>query len=133
MRDLSYIEALFKSFEDSWNRADADRMVDLCTEDATLVDPTGGSACGKDQIRRHLMAILSGIMQGTESLLRVDKVHFLTPTVAMVDATHIIAGMKAKDGTELPQVENHVVASLLKQLNKWRFVDIRPYGFLPAQ
>lgn len=129
MNVSSDIDILFRSFSEAWNRSDIEAMVGLCMEDASLIDPTGGKAYGRSAIRRHLAGIMSGIMRGTTSSHRVDHVHLLTPLVALVDATHVITGMKARDGCEMAPVEEHVVASLVKHAGHWLFVDIRPYGF----
>jgi len=124
------IGKLWQQFSDAWGRGDSAARAALWAEDASLINPFGVEAHGRAAILKLFEQEDAGFAKGTIHTFSNFKYRFLTSTIAEVDATGEIKGMKGQDGAPMPTVTIHVFAILTKHGAKWEIKDARPY--LPA-
>ncbi len=124
------IKSLFVKFSDGWNKQDGMAMAATYAEDASLIDPMGEEARGREAIANLLNKAVSVFLRESKSDHTVNHIRFLTPDVAFVDATQTVTGALSPDGKTMPDATLHVAVLLLKKDNNWWFVDARPYQFM---
>ena len=121
------IEQVWQQFSDAWARGDAPGRAALWAEDATLINPFGAEARGRAAIEKLFEQETAGFAKGTTHTFSNFSFRFLTSTIAEVDATGEINGMRGADGTPMPPFKIHVFAILVKAGSKWEIKDARPY------
>ncbi|GIV80635.1 MAG: hypothetical protein KatS3mg050_5029 [Litorilinea sp.] len=125
------IQALFDRFSTAWDQADVAAMSQTYAADGVLWDPFNQRAAGREAIARQFEATLTTILAGSHTAFTVEHVRFLKPDVAFIDATQTVSNIKGPDGAPVPDAVFHLVATVVKVGGHWRFVDVRPYVFLP--
>lgn len=71
--------------EDAWNRADAKAFAARFQEDGSLTDLLGAVSRGREEIERRQSELFSSYFKGSLLALRVRKIRFLKPDVALVE------------------------------------------------
>ncbi len=126
--DEAAIQKVWQQFSDAWARGDAHARAALWAEDATLINPFGLEARGRAAIEKLFEQEGAGFAKGTTHTFSNFSYRFLTPTVAEVDATGTINGMRGADGAAMPPLTLHVFAIVTKAGGKWQIKDARPYA-----
>lgn len=121
------IGQLWQNFSDAWARGDAHGRAALWAEDASLINPFGVEAQGRAAIEKVFEQETAGFAKGTTHTFSNFKYRFLTPTIAEVDATGDINGIRAADGSAMPTFTLHVFAIVVKKAGGWEIKDARPY------
>ena len=116
-------------FQSAWNKDDVAAMTAVCAADATLINPFGVTAQGKDAIIKLIGDEHKGMFKGTKYESKDVKFQWVTPEVAIVDLTANISGMKAADGSSAPDFPHHVTWVFVKKDGKWMAAAARPYQF----
>lgn len=125
------IQHVWQQFSDAWARGDAHARAALWAEDASLINPFGTEAHGRAAIERLFEQENAGFAKGTTHTFSNFSYRFLTPTIAEVDATGEIKGIRGADGTPMPTVTIHVFAIMTKAGSTWQMKDARPYLIAP--
>jgi len=125
--DEAAIQKVWQQFSDAWVRGDAHARAALWAEDASLINPFGLEAHGRAAIEKVFEQEDAGFAKGTTHTFSNFSYRFLTPTIAEVDTTGTIKGMRGADGTPMPPLTLHVFAILAKAGGKWQMKDARPY------
>ena len=125
------IRQVWQQFSDAWGRGDAPARAALWTEDATLINPFGVHAHGRPAIEQLFEQEDAGFAKGTTHTFSDFSYRFLTPTIAEVDATGEIKGIRDPDGKPMPTVTIHVFAVMTKADGAWQVKDARPYVISP--
>jgi uncharacterized protein (TIGR02246 family) len=125
--DEAAIQKVWQQFSDAWVRGDAHARAALWAEDASLINPFGLEAHGRAAIEKVFEQEGAGFAKGTTHTFSNFSYRFLTPTIAEVDTTGTIKGMRGADGTPMPPLTLHVFAILAKAGGKWQMKDARPY------
>ncbi len=121
------IQKVLQQFSDTWASGDAHARAALWAEDASLINPFGLEARGRAAIEKVFEQEDAGFAKGTTQTFSDFSYRFLTPTIAEVDTTGTIKGMKSADGTPMPPVTVHVFGIFTKTGGKWQMKDVRPY------
>ncbi len=125
--DEAAIQKVWQQFSDAWARGDAHARAALWAEDATIINPFGIEARGRAAIEKVFEQETAGFAKGTTQTFSDFSYRFLTPTIAEVDATGTIKGMRGVDGAPMPPLTLHVFAIVTKAGGKWQMKDARPY------
>ncbi len=128
--DEAAILKVWQQFSDAWAR-DSHARAALWTEDASLINPFGVKANGRAAIEKVFADEDATFAKGTTHTFSDFSFRFLTASLAAVDATGEIKGMKGADGAALPPVRLHVFTLLRKTGGAWQIQDARPYVFAP--
>jgi uncharacterized protein (TIGR02246 family) len=121
------IQHWWQQFSDAWARGDAHARAALWAEDASLINPFGIEARGRAAIEKLFAQENAGFAKGTTHTFSNFSFRFLTPTIAEVDATGEIKGIRGADGTPMPTLTIHVFAIMTKTGGMWQKKDARPY------
>jgi len=125
------IQQVWQQFSDAWARGDAHARAALWAEDASLINPFGVEAHGRVAIEKIFEQEQAGFAKGTTHTFSNFSFRFLTPTIAEVDATGEIKGIRGADGTQMPTLTIHVFAIMAEAGGKWQMKDARPYVIGP--
>jgi uncharacterized protein (TIGR02246 family) len=121
------IQQVWQQFSDAWARGDARARASLWAEDATLINPFGVEARGRANIEKLFEQESAGFAKGTTHTFSNFSFRFLTPTLAEVDATGEVKGIRGADGAPQPTLTLHVFAIMVEKGGKWQMKDARPY------
>jgi uncharacterized protein (TIGR02246 family) len=125
-REQQAIEAMLKGFEAAFNKYDAKEVASFFLADATLYNPEGKYADGKQQIEQVVKSDLSRFLKGAKNSFKLLNVRLLGPELALVDMAHVAESAALPGG----KLENHVDAVMRKDLGQWRILDARPRPFM---
>ena len=121
------IQKVWQQFSDAWGRGDAHARAALWTGDASLINPFGLKAEGRPAIEKLFEQEGAGFAKGTSHTFSDFSYHFLAPDLAAVDASGVITGIKAPDGSAAPPAKIHVFAILVERNGTWLIKLARPY------
>jgi uncharacterized protein (TIGR02246 family) len=80
--DEAAIRAIESAYDSAWNAGDITSILQLCTEDVVVIDPSGGTSVGRDGMERSLASLFSGVGKGSTHTSEIMGVHFVTDDVA---------------------------------------------------
>jgi uncharacterized protein (TIGR02246 family) len=122
------MQASLKRFCAAWKTTDGVTLADCYVADGSLITPFGQRADGRSAVAAMYAALLAGPLQGTTTTISLARVRTVGTDHAFVDAEQAII---APDGSVL--VSAHLAALLRHEGDRWRFVDARPYTFVPLE
>jgi uncharacterized protein (TIGR02246 family) len=120
----------WKAFEGAFNRQDPREVASFWDPEGSLLGPTGIRGDGRSGIEKVFRQDLDAFLRGTRSTFEVDAVRMIGHDVAFVDCTHRIDGARLPDGTK-GTMRLHLAAVARRSGDGWRWLDARPYAFLP--
>jgi uncharacterized protein (TIGR02246 family) len=112
------IRDLLKAVTQAYNQADARKLADQFTDDATLVDQEGNEVQGREAIRRHY-AEAFGDGPTCKISGKLGAVHFLSPDVASVTGRF---QLQDDDGTPLSLGRYGLIA--VRKGGQWRLAEL---------
>lgn len=121
----------WKKFSAAFNRLDAKEVAAFWEADGTLIGPTGNKGIGRSGVEKVYAADVDNILRGTTSTFTVQTVRMLGRDLAWLDMEHDIIGARMPDGSS-GTMKLHVVVLARRQGKEWRWLDTRPYAFLPS-
>lgn len=124
------LEAAWRDFNSAFNRMDPKEVASFWDENGTLVGPTGNRGTGRAAVERVYADDLEMFLRGTRSTFTIETTRMLGRDLALVDVEHAIEGARLPDGSK-GTMRLHVVALALRKGKDWRWLDARPYAFLP--
>lgn len=105
------------------NGGDATAVSELWDEDADYVGVDGTLTRGRERIQALFSAMVkSGAGQERAT---IDQIRFITPDVATVDGSWIVAGARDANGKVLPPIRGRGFELVRKRGGQWRFVESR--------
>jgi uncharacterized protein (TIGR02246 family) len=125
------IRQVWQEFSDAWGRGDAHGRAAVWAENASLINPFGVEAHGRAAIEKLFQQEIDGFAKGTTHTFSDFSFRFLTPTIAEVDATGDIKGIKGPDGAPMPPLKIHVFAIMVEKAGVWQIHDARPHVLAP--
>jgi len=125
------IQQVWQQFSEAWARGDSHARAALWAEDASLITPFGIAAEGRAAIEKLFEQEDAGFAKGTTNTFSNFSFRFISPTLAAVDATGEIKGIKGADGTPMPTLTIHVFQLMAQKGGKWQIEFARPYVFAP--
>jgi uncharacterized protein (TIGR02246 family) len=102
----------------AWHNYDADAFASLHADDATLVTVEGVYCKGREQIRRTMNMLYSGVFKGSKVFNEVEDVRFISDDVAVAICWNaiLLGGL-----TELPPEEKRRATWVFsKQDGRWQ-------------
>lgn len=114
-------------FESAWNNHDPKGMADFWATDGTLLSPWSNNVyAGRDEIVKHFEKEQADGMKDSQIKLVIEKIRFIDPETAFVDADLTITGMKVAGEAAVP-FHDHGVFLFVKRDGKWKVLEARPY------
>jgi uncharacterized protein (TIGR02246 family) len=129
------LRELTSQFAAAWNKHDAKALTATFGENATVINPMGRRANGRDAIQTLFNDEHTTFMKDTQATMTVETFRFPRPDVAFLDTAMEITGMKTPDGKDLPLQRMHVTALAAKQGKRWLWLEARAWAFMtpPAE
>jgi uncharacterized protein (TIGR02246 family) len=121
----------WKAFEEAFNRQEVHEVAAFWEADGTLIGPTGNVGIGRPGVEKVYAADVATILHGTRSTFEIQRVRMLGREHAFLDLDHTISGARLPDGST-GKMKLHIVAVARRSGDQWRWLDARPYAFLPA-
>lgn len=127
-RDEPGIRTVIGAFETAWNLHDPVSMAALWADDGDLINPKGKWGTNRVGVEKVLTEEQQGPFKVSTFNSTVDKIRFLTPELAQVDASVKIT-LPSKDKAAPKNVfEHHLVLIMIYKDNKWQILSARPYA-----
>jgi uncharacterized protein (TIGR02246 family) len=118
--DEQAVRKVLASFDEAFNRHDADAVSALFTDDAEFVNVAGMWWRGRAEIKRGSAFVLANIFQNTR--LQTDSVSVRFPTrdaAAAVVTQHTVGAFVLPDGTRVASTNNRLTYFLVKKKGRW--------------
>jgi uncharacterized protein (TIGR02246 family) len=119
-------------FNAAFNRADVKEVGAFWETDGTLIGPTGNRGSGRSGVEKVYADDVNQFLRGTTSTFTIESVRMLGRDLALLDMDHAIQGARLPDGTS-GTMKLHTVILARRKGKEWRWLDARPYGFLPSR
>jgi uncharacterized protein (TIGR02246 family) len=116
----------------AWNKHDPKLMATFFVADGELINPFGRHAKGTAEIEKLFTDEQMGPMAGSTYSGTIEHIRYLSKTIAIVDVTGEIAGMKGPDGAAAPPFKHHVTWIAEKKDGKWMAIGARAFAYVPA-
>lgn len=127
-RDEPGIRSVLGAFETAWNLHDPVSMAALWADDGDLISPKGKWGTNRVGVEKVLTEEQQGPFKVSTFHSTVDRIRFLTPELAQVDASVKIT-LPTKDKAAPRNIlEQHLVLIMSYKNNKWRILSARPYA-----
>jgi uncharacterized protein (TIGR02246 family) len=123
------IKNCVNDFKSAWDKDDAKAMSMVWTEDATLINPFGRVAKGREEMEKVFVDEHSSIFKNTKYQVDEMTIQMISPDTALVDLSSKITGMKGPDGSDKPDFVHHVAMVFVKKGDHWMGAAARPYQF----
>ena len=91
-KDETQIRTIVQSESDAWNRGDADGFGAHYAKDGSFTNVIGEQLYGREAFIAQHAHIFSTIYKGSHNTLRISKITFLRPDVALVEIDGILSG-----------------------------------------
>jgi len=130
--DEQAVRKALASFDQAFNRHDADAVAALFTDDAEFINVAGMWWRGKAEIRRGTAFVLANIFQNTTIQTDSVSVRFPTRDTAIaVIAQHTVGSFVLPDGTRIASTNNRLTYFLVNAAGRWLITggqntEIRP-------
>lgn len=121
-----------RRFNMAFNRQDVKEVASFWETDGTLIAPTGNRGTGRSGVEKVYADDLNQFLRGTTSTFTIETVRMLGRDHALLDMDHVIEGARLPDGST-GTMKLHTVIVARRQGTEWRWLDARPYGFLPSK
>jgi uncharacterized protein (TIGR02246 family) len=130
--DEKAVRNVLASFDEAFNRHDADAVAALYTDDAEFINVAGMWWRGRAEIRRGTAFVLTKIFQNTT--VQTDSVSVRFParnTAIAVITQHTVGSFVLPDGTRISSTNNRLTFFLVNAARHWRIAggqntEIRP-------
>src|SRR5581483_9243723 len=109
----------------SWNRADARALGGDFSSDGDLVIPTGELVSGPQAVTGFYTSVFNQGYRGSTAAATLDRVRFITPTVAILDGTWSITGAHDAQGRMQPPERGIYVAVATHTGHRWHIAALR--------
>ena len=124
-KDQAAIQAVFAKFGAAWKAGDAKARAALFAEDATIINPFGMVAVGREAIEARFMEENKTIAHGTTHSAKAGMIRF-SGDLAFVDAEITISGLMGPDGKPAPDLNLRGVFQFIRKAGAWMILDGRP-------
>lgn len=119
-------------FNTAFNRADVKEVASFWESDGTLIGPTGSRGAGRSGVERVFADDVNQFLRGTTSTFTIETARMVGRDLALLDMEHAIKNARLPDGT-IGTMKLHTVILARRQGTEWRWLDARPYGFMPSK
>jgi uncharacterized protein (TIGR02246 family) len=109
----------------AWNRHDPHALAGFFGNTGDLVTRDGQTLVGVVNIEKLMQRQHTSTLKKSTYQLTVDRIHFVTPAIAVVDWTGVIEDATSTDGKHLPPQKEHVSVVVEKTDVGWVFAAYR--------
>jgi len=121
------IRANAEAFEAAWGKNDAGALAALWDVDGDLYEPSSFSARGRAAVEKFFAeGFDKGALKGSNNAVKVTRIQIVNAELAIVNWDTVMSGLKAADGTAVPDMKHHVTLVLVKKADKWLYAAARP-------
>ncbi len=120
----------WKAFGAAFNRHDAHEVAAFWEPDGTLIGPTGNWGIGRSGVEKVYGEDVNTFLRGTRSTFEVQTIRMLGRDLAWLDVEHALDGARMPDGST-GTMRLHLVVLARRSGKEWRWLDARPYAFVP--
>jgi len=124
------LEAMCRKFNEAFNRHDAREVASHWAENGTLITPGGERGDSRAGVQRVYQHDVDTILAGTSSTFTIEATRPLGPDLCFLDLDHELRNFTLADGSK-GTVKLHVAMLAQRKDGVWRWLDARPYAFLP--
>ncbi len=128
--DEAGVRSLINGFVKAWNKHDPQAMAAFWADDGDLIDPWGKRGSNKGAVQSIFIGEQKGRLKDGTIETTIERIRFLTPDIALVDASGKITGLKDSKGKPLDPFNHHVFWVLKKNDGVWKAAAARPYQLL---
>lgn len=116
--DEAAIRKVHADFTAAWNRHDPAALAGSWAPDGDLINPEGRWAKGKAEVQKAFVDEQAGIFKSSTFANTIQSVRFLTPNMAIVDASFEIANMTPPNAPPMTQ-KGLYKSIMVKDGGKW--------------
>jgi len=120
LNDKQLVKKTVESFVNDYNNGDFKNAPNYTTNEWVHINPGGGITRGRDAVLKEVRAIHQTMLKGVKITIDTLEIHFLTQSVAVVNAVHTSdTYITPEDGVKHEnerQVKTYIV---VKQNGKW--------------
>lgn len=113
----------------AFNKSDPKAVAEFFAMDATLINPQGTKASGRQSISELLQKDLNGILKAGKTEIKFGSMRSLGPDTAFVDSIHEIS-IKTPTNVNMPPLRIQFSGVVKKTGGKWLWLDARPYTMM---
>lgn len=124
------LEATNTKFTEAFNSLDPQAVAAFFAEDATLINPLGKVAHGRAEIAKVFAEDAGRIFKGATSTFTITGARKIGADTVWLDLEHVAKNAQMPDG-KTGDITHHVVMLARKQGDQWKWVEARPYAFIP--
>ncbi len=130
--DAAAIRELYTEYDAAWNKGNSAQLAMVWTDDADHVEPNGRVVAGRTAIWKDFEQRFAGDLKDTRSQQTVTGIRFITPDVAVADASYEVTGARDAQGQVRPALQGHYVDIWVKRKGTWYIAADRPVAGAPA-
>jgi uncharacterized protein (TIGR02246 family) len=123
--DEAAIRGLLAAQAEAWNRGDAAAWSKVFEPDADFVNIFGMVFSGRKEIEERHATVFATFFKGSQTVVTLRRLVFLTPRLAIVDSDHVVTGYGALPATLHPvdgAVRTRMKYVLRKSARGWSVV-----------
>jgi uncharacterized protein (TIGR02246 family) len=124
------LEATNKKFTEAFNAFDAKAVASFFAADGTLINPVGNVAHGPEEIAKVFAEDAARFFKGSTSTFTITGAREVGPDTMWLDLDHTAKNARQPDG-KTGEMKMHVVMLVQKQGDEWKYLEARPYAFVP--
>jgi uncharacterized protein (TIGR02246 family) len=113
------IKGMITDFAIAWHKTDAKALSMFWTPDGDFINPNGLVMNGRAEIQGFYAKAFAMGYAGTTASATVNKIKFLSSTMAMVDGIFEISGLSGDNGTSIPPETGRYTVILVKKGGRW--------------
>lgn len=114
-----------QKYVEAWNKHDAKAMAESWTKDGDYTEPDGRSVFGRDAVQKLLSIEHATVFKNSRLNLIVERVHFVTPEVAVADGSYELFGARDPRGREIGVRSGYFTTVLHKSDGTWMVSSAR--------
>lgn len=124
------LEAANKKWTETFNTLDPKAVSAFFAADGTLITPLGKVAHGPAEVAKVFEEDAAKMFKGTTSTFTITGSRKVGADTVWLDVDHVAQNAKMPDGTT-GTLKHHVVVLAQKKGNDWKWLEVRPYMFIP--
>lgn len=124
------LAATCRRFNEAFNALDTKQVAAFWTDDGTLITPSGEVGRGREGVEKAFAHDCETILAGTRSRFTIASVRPLGKDLAFMDLEHELQDFRMPDGST-GAMTLHVVILARRSGDAWKWLDARPYAFVP--
>jgi uncharacterized protein (TIGR02246 family) len=127
---IQSLQSQISEFSAAFTNGDARAVASFFTPDATLINPVGERAQGRDAIFQVAQNDINTLLKGSRNEFKLENVRNLTDELMLIDMNQSVTELKTAEGKAAPSMTFHIVVLAKKVGDRWMWLDARPYSFM---